>query len=154
MQKLIRNKMFLASTVVIGFALAFAGLSGYSAAAGLLALFALLKLLRVHESERNWQAIKGALDDYEEIIGGQLWRSSDADVLASDRVDDPTQSGPVRFEHICRTKHGAWFLLQVSVIHGRIVDRSLQPCDEATAKRRLQKHQDVYVRCFGLPTTA
>lgn len=154
MKNLLSNKTFLLAVAIAGFAWAFIGQSAAAAWAGVIALFAVLQWMRQVEGERNWAAIQGALADYEEIIGGQLWSGKDAEVLASDRVDDPTRSGPVRFEHICRTKNGAWFLFEVAVIQGRLIDRDLSPIDEATAKLRLQSHQDAYIRCFGHPTAA
>lgn len=154
MADLTSNKTFLTSVVIIGFALAFAGLSVYSVMAGVIALIALYRLLRCIEGERNWTAIQGALADYEAIIGGALWVGKDAEVLASDRVDDPTKPGPICCEQICRTKNGAWFIFYVTVTHSRVIARDLRPCDEATARRRLQRHKEVYVRCFGQPTAA
>jgi hypothetical protein len=154
MRKRFSNTMFLAVVVVIGFAWALAGLSAYSAWAGIPAVLALTRLLRRIGGERNWTAIQGALSEYEEIIGGRRWVGKDAEVLASDRLDDPTEEGPVRFEHICRTTNGAWFLFDVAATHGRIVGCNLRPCDEATAQSRLRRHQEAYVRCFGQPTIA
>lgn len=154
MMKLTRNKALLTVIAIIGFAFAFAGLPGYSIVAGVLASLALFRIFRCLEGERNWSAIQGALNDYAEIIDGQLWVGKDAEVLASDRVDDPKERGLVCFEHICRTKKGAWFMFHAAVTHGRLIDRSIRPCDEATAKYRLQRHKEVYVRCFGRPTNA
>lgn len=150
----INNKPILLSVVIAGFAWALLGHGVSATIAGVLGLLALLRWLRRMEGERNWNAVQGALVGYEEIIAGLLWSGKDAEILASDRVDDPREAGPVCFEHICRTKNGSWFLFFVAVTQGRIVDRSLKPCDEATAKRRLERHQDIYVRCFGQPTTA
>lgn len=120
----------------------------------LVVLIVIFKMLRKLEGAQNWKAIQAALSDYEEIINGKNWVGKDAEVLASDRDDDPTKSGPVRFVQVCRTKNGAWFLFQVAVIHGRLVDRCITPCDEAEAKSRLRHHRDIYVRLFGQPTIA
>lgn len=122
--------------------------------AGIAAVFSLMWLRRQLEGKRNRAAIQGALADFEEIIGGALWRGRDADVLASDRLDNLKEPGPVRYEHICRTKLGAWFIFVVEVHSGRILFRELYPCDEATAKLRLQRHPLAYVRCFGQPAVA
>lgn len=154
MKNLLSNKTFLLAVAIVGFALAFIAQAAYAAWAGVVAMFALLRWMRQVEGEKNWKIIEGALAKYEVIIGGQLWNGKDAEVLASDRLDNPRQSGPVRFEHICRTKNGAWFLFQVAVTHGRLVDIDLTPIDEATARLRLQSHRDVYIRCFGQPIAA
>jgi len=154
MRKLTNNKTFLLAVAIAGIAYAFIGHGVYASWSIVLAVLALYRWSRLIEGERNWKAIYGALTDYEEIIGGQLWIGRDAEILASDRLDDQRKSGPVCFEHICRTKNGAWFLFEVSVMHGRVIERRLEPCDEAKAKGRLRRHQDVYVRCFGQPTAA
>lgn len=154
MKNLLSNKTFLLGVAITGFAWVFIGQTAYSAWAGVIALFALLRWMQRVEGEKNWKTIQTALANYEEISGGQLWCGKNAEVLASDRVDDSTKSGPVRFEHICRTKNGAWFLFHVAVTHGRLVDRDLTPIDEATARLRLQPHRDAYIRCFGQPTAA
>ena len=111
-------------------------------------------LLRDLSGRQNSAAIQRALREYDEIVGGVRWIGSVAEVLASDRVDVAREPGPVRFEQVCRTPKGAWFIFNVSVAHGRIVDRNLTPCDERQAKNRLQRHRDVYVRCFGEPESA
>lgn len=106
------------------------------------------------EGERNWKAIQGALDDYEELISGYRWIGKEAEILASDRVDERNKPGPVEFEHICRTKNGTWFVFYVAVTRGRVVGRSLRPCNERQARARLENHPEVYVRVFGQPEAA
>jgi hypothetical protein len=111
-------------------------------------------LLRDLSGRQNWAAIQRALREYDEIIAGARWIGSNAEVLASDRVDAARVPGPVRFELLCRTSKGAWFVFHVAVSHGRVVERGLTPCDERQAKIRLQNHRDVYIRCFGEPQSA
>ncbi|NJD07947.1 MAG: hypothetical protein FIA97_15845 [Methylococcaceae bacterium] len=103
---------------------------------------------------KNWIAINTALDDYEEIIDGKLWIGRNAVALASERLDNPSESGPIRYEHICQMQSGAWFLFTVEVTQGIVISRSIRPCDETAVKARLQRHKDVYIRCFGQPTIA
>jgi len=153
----LRNKKMLAAITTIGLAGLFFTKFPFAVGAGIISLGALLRLLRITEGERNWktiQNVQSVLADYEEIIDGQLWFGKDAEILASDRVDNPREPGPVVFEYICRTKNGAWFVFDLGVISGRVVHYNLNPCDEATAKKRLQRHKDVFVRCFGQPTNA
>jgi len=157
MKLLFSNKKVLVAVAIIGFACVFFVKGSFTLFAGIIGFFALFRLLRITESERNWntiQNVQSILTDYEEIIDGQLWSVKDCEILAMDRVDNPRESGPVVFQCICRTENGAWFLYEVGVICGRVVHTSLNQCNEDTAKSRLQRHKDVYVRCFGQPVNA
>jgi hypothetical protein len=154
MKKLIDNQAFLGATALVGFAMSYLTSFPFSAISGVIAVFSLLRLMRRREGQRNWAAIINSMADFEEIIGGQLWTGREAEILASDRVDSPSEPGPIRYEHICRTKQGAWFIFEVAVSMGRVVYRELRPCDEATAQYRLERHRTAYVRCFGAPKAA
>jgi hypothetical protein len=106
------------------------------------------------DEQRNQKALQRALADYEGIVSDQLWKGSEAEVFASERKYNPRVSGSVCYEYVCRTKNGAWFVLRVAVFHGSIVERSLTPCNEMEARRRLEPHPEAYVRCFGQPRIA
>jgi hypothetical protein len=151
MRQLFDNKLYLSTVVIVGGAVTVKGSGLIALFACLTALLALLRLIRVVESQRNWGAIQHALQGVNEFIAGQRWVGNESEILASDRLDDPAGPGPVRFEHICRTRAGSWFLLEVQVKMGCVLHRALRPCDEATARDRLQRHQAAYVRCFGQP---
>lgn len=120
-------------------------------------LFVLYRLMRRIEADRNYALIfKQAFEDYEEIIGGRLWVTKAAEIIASDRVDDylSRAPGPIEFEHVCRTGNDSWFIFRVSVSNGRIISRTLQPCELNDVKWRLERHPDAYVRLFGQPAAA
>ncbi len=120
-----------------------------------LAVIILFRLINRIEGERNHDAVfKRALEDYEEIIDGRLWSTKGAEIVASDRCDHPRATGPVKYEHICRTINGSWFIFRVEAKHGRIVLCKLTPCNETEAKWRLESHHNAYVRFFGQPTSA
>lgn len=116
-----------------------------------LCVIGLFLIISIPMKDRNQKAIDSVLADYEEIIGGQLWIGKDSEVIA---VNKPRESDISCVELVCRTKNGSWFLFEVYVAHGRVVDRSLHPCDEATVKERLARHREIYVRYFGEPAVA
>jgi hypothetical protein len=154
MKKLLTNKAFLIAVSIVGIILACLMRNLFAVIPAVAGISALMRLVRTIEGQRNWTALNNALDDYEEIIGGQLWSGRDAEILASDRLDNPREPGAIRYEHICRTSSGAWFIFKVDVAMGRVLFREAHPCDDAVAKQRLERHQSAYVRCFGKPATA
>lgn len=154
MKTLLNSKAVLALAAIAGFAAAYSANGPYAAVGGFVALASLVQLARRREAERNWAASRNALLGYQEILAGRLWTGGDAEILASDRLDNPQEPGPIRYEHICRTKSGSWFIFLVEVAMGRVVFRELYPCDETTAKQRLECHEAVYIRCFGSPAIA
>lgn len=146
-----KNKLVLAIAAICGVGLM---LTHFVLIGALIFAISTWKLLRLYDGERNWEAVQSALSDYEEIVSGSLWIGKQAEVLACDRVDNPRDSGPVRFEQICRTGNGQWFLFHVAVLHGRVLERNLTPLDKDHARLRLEGHKDVYVRYFGEPSVA
>lgn len=149
MKTLISSKLFLTVVVAIGIAGVVNGSTGYKQFSLLLAALALLQLLKLGAAERNRRAIEKAFATYEEVVDGQLFVVRDAEVLACDRCDTPRDHAPLRYEYVCRTRRGQWFLFDVAVLHGRIVSR-VEPCDEHVARLRLQRHHEAYAKCFGV----
>jgi hypothetical protein len=154
MRQLIENKVYLSAVVIFCGAVTIKDSGLIALFACVIALLALMHLMRVVKSERNWAVAHHALEGVDEFIAGQRWVGNESEILASDHLDDPAGLGCIRFEHICRTRAGAWFLFEVQVKMGRVLHRALRPCDEVTARARLQRHQAAYVRCFGQPTVA
>ena len=157
MNKLIGNTWFLIVIMLTCFtvtSMMINPLSIISGVAGLVAFCNLMINIITQSEKSDWETIKGSLTNYEAIVGGRIWKGSDSELLASDRADNPREPGPIRYEHICRTKSGSWFIFEVAVQMGQVVYRELRPCDEATARSRLERHQAAYVRCFGHPSVA
>jgi hypothetical protein len=153
-RKLLDRKIALGVITVACFITAYLVGNPYAAFLIFAGLFPFVRLMRRIESERNWKLIHNCLSNFEAIIGGKLWCGRDAEIVASDRLDIPSEPGPIRFEHICRTKSGSWFTFMVEVYRGRVVFCELYPCDEMTARYRLERHQLAYIRYFGEPSLA
>lgn len=149
MKSWINNQYILGIMTVAGIAVVLKGPYGYKGLGLFFGALALLRLLKLREVSKNRSAIEVAFATYEEVVGEQLYVVRDAETLAYDRCDSPREQGPIRCEYICRTRAGRWFLFNIAVSHGRIVDQSLVPCNEAEAKFRLQRHREAYVKCFG-----
>jgi len=154
MKSLINSKLFLTVVVAIGIVGVAQGSTGYKQLSLLFAALAFLRLLKLGAAERNRSAIEKAFATHEEVVGGQLFVVRDAEVLACDRCDTPRDHDLLRYEYVCRTRGGQWFLFCVAVSHGRVVSQGLETCDERVARLRLQRHREAYVKCFGLPPVA
>lgn len=153
--KILQNKYVLSALLIGCVAGLYFGRGYFFSGSAIVGFFILFRLSNRIAGERNHDAIfKRALENYEEVINGRLWTTKGAEIIASDRCDHPRDTGPVKYEHICRTSNGSWFIFRVEAIHGRIVLRTLKPCDQTEVKWHLESHPDAYARIFGQPTAA
>lgn len=118
----------------------------------LLAIPAILAAIELNDRRirvqwaRNVRAAFDSLDFYQD---GKRWKASEAElVYEGDALPVPQDDRKLQLALLCRTKRGAWFILDLVTQGPHVIARTLREIDEQEAAEVLIRNEALYRQHF------